>query len=283
MKRALAFLCLLALVLPALAATNDSQTIVIKGSNTFGEELGPRLIEVYQRLHPEIRIELESKGTATGIAALLAGECDIASTSRPANEDEERLARSRGIAFEHRVIGYFGVAIIVNEANPLRALTDAQVPDIFTGRITNWKQVRGSDAPIHLYIRDPSSGAHIGFRELAMRSLPYAATATALKSYREIADAVGADKGGIGYVGINLATAGHVQPVSINRELPSALAVNDGVYPYARQLRLYTVKGKVSPATQEFIKFVLSRRGQQVLDVTGFVPPIAAPVWPPPQ
>jgi phosphate transport system substrate-binding protein len=280
--RSLMFVMGLVLGWPAMGGAGEADRIFIRGSNTFGEELGPRLIEVYRRLHPEVGITIESKGTATGFIALLSGDCDIASASRPATEDEERLARSRGLTLEHHVIGYYGVAIIVNAENSIRALTDTQVANIFAGKITNWKPLAGVAETINVYIRDPSSGTHIGFQELVMSARPYAGSAKSFKSYQQIAEAVGRDRWGIGYVGMNLATSERVQPVSVNHELPSALAVNDGVYPYARQLRLYTIKGKASPATQEFIKFVLSRRGQQVLDVTGFVPPIAAPVWPPP-
>lgn len=267
---------------PALAATNDTQTIVIKGSNTFGEELGPQLIKAYTRLHPEVAIQLEAKGSASGFAALLAGECDIAAASRPANEDELRLARSRRITLSHYVIGYYGVAVIVHATNLVRALTDQQIADVFAGSITNWKQLGGPNARIQTYIRDAVSGTHIGFQELAMNSRPYATGAKALLSYREIVDAVAADPTGIGYVGINVLLPANAQPMRVNREWPTATSVNEGAYPYARQLRLYVNADKLSPAAKEFVQFVLARPGQQILDYLGFVHAIEAPIWPPP-
>src|SRR5688572_21433117 len=93
------------------------QKLVIKGSNTFGEELGPRLVEEFNKRFPDTTIELESKGSASGFSALLAGECDIASSSRLATEDELRLARSRKIRLSQYTIGYYGVAVVVNETN----------------------------------------------------------------------------------------------------------------------------------------------------------------------
>src|SRR5207247_80033 len=108
------------------------------------------LIRVYSKVQPEVTIELEHLGTATGLTALLAGECDLAAASRPATEDKERLARSRGVEVDYYIIGYYGATVIVNTANRLRDLTDRQVRDVFTGTIANWKALGGHDAPIHL-------------------------------------------------------------------------------------------------------------------------------------
>lgn len=257
--------------LAGLCATATAQKIVIKGSNTFGEELAPRLIEEYRLRNPAVTFDLESKGTATGFAALLAGECDIAAASRVANEDELRLARSRGIQMNSHVIGYYAVAIIVNSANPITDLSDEQVRDIFTGAINNWKTLGGQDAPIGVYIRDPVSGAYLGFQELAMQRRPYSAGAKLFTSYAQIAAAVAADKHGIGYVGGQRGQQPGVHAVSINGIAPSVISVNEGLYPYARQLRLYTDSRRESPAVRQFIRFVQSRRGQDVLAELGFV------------
>lgn len=164
--------------------------VVIKGSNTFGEELAPALIERFRKDHPQVTFELESKGSGSGFEALLAGACDIAASSRSATEDEKRLAKSRGVKINDYLIGFYGVAVIVNAQNPVKTLTDAQVRDVFTGTVTNWKNVGGEDAPIQLYIRDPVSGTHLGFRELAMQNKPYADKARMLTRYGEIVNAV---------------------------------------------------------------------------------------------
>lgn len=283
MKRLTALLVVL-LSLFGLAADLITETISVKGSNTFGEELAPNLIAAYRKLHPDTMIDLESKGTGSGFAALMDGQCDIASASRPINEDELRLAQSRGITMDDFIIGYYGVALRVNETNSVRALTDTQVRDIFTGSIRNWKELGGTDAPIHLYIREAASGTHLGFQELAMATRPYATDAKQLKSYTDIVDAVGADPLGIGYVGMNMTSRAKVLQVSVNRVLATAVTVNDGSYPYARQLRLYVNHDKVSPAAKEFIRFVQSNVGQRLLDQIGFVRRTETRVWtlPPP-
>ena len=255
-----------------LAATSAAaEKILIRGSNTFGEELGVRLIAEFHSANPGITVDLESKGTATGFAALTAGECDIAAASRAASEDEFRLARSRGVRLNTRVIGYYGVTVIVNHSSPIASLSDEQVLAIFTGAITDWKSVGGQDGVIQTYIRDPSSGTYLGFQELAMNKQPYASSARRLPNYSEIARAVHADPNGIGYIGMQVQVPTGVRPVTINGIPPTPIAVNEGLYPYARQLTLLTNRRHESPAATRFIRFVLSRRGQETLEQLGYV------------
>jgi phosphate transport system substrate-binding protein len=246
--------------------------VVLKGSNTIGEELAPRLITEYQQEHPAVIIELESKGTGTGFAALLAGSCDIADASRVASNDELTQARIRGIDLNVHTIGHYAVAVIVNGESPIGNLTREQVRDIFTGTVQNWKGVGGEDAPIHLYIRDPISGTYLGFRELAMEDKPYAANTTAFTNYPGITQAVAGDANGIGYTSVELAMTAGVKAISIRGVAPGALSVNEGRYPYSRVLRFYTNSTNETPATLDFIQFVQSPKGQSILTQMGFVP-----------
>src|ERR1051326_6364022 len=187
LSRILLVVCALA----SFVTSASAEKIAIKGSNTFGEELAPQLIDAYHTAHTDVTFDLESKGTATGFAALLAGQCDIASASRSANEDEERLAHSRGIKMDSHTIGYYGVAVIVNERNPVKDMSDAQVRSAFTGIINKWKALGWADGGhVQTYIRDSISGTYLGFQELAMDRMPYVRTAKTFKSYEEIADAV---------------------------------------------------------------------------------------------
>jgi phosphate transport system substrate-binding protein len=255
-------------LVPATAADK----LVIKGSNTFGEELGPRLIAEFRKSHPDVSVELESKGTASGFTALLDGQCDIASASRPASEDEVRRAHSRGIRMRSHTIGYYGVAVVVNEKNPIETLSDSQMRSVFTGAINKWKALGWeNDQLVQTYIRDPVSGTYLGFQELAMERMPYVRTAKPLKSYREIADAVKADPHGIGYVSMNLTDEKGLRVLAVNGILPTVESVYEQNYPYARQLQLYTNSNQESPAAVEFIRFVQSKQGQQILSDMGYV------------
>lgn len=263
-------LFVLALIGSVLTAT--AEKLVIKGSNTFGEELAPHLFDEYHKSHADVTFELESKGSATGFAALLAGQCDIASASRPANEDEERLAHSRGIKMDSHTIGFYGVAVIVNDKNPFKDMSDAQVRSAFTGIINKWKALGWADGgQIQSYIRDPISGTYLGFQELAMDRMPYVRTAKTFKSYEEIADTVKADPNGIGYVSMIVAKQPGVRAVSVNGFALTVESVNDGSYPYARQLRLYTDPKRESAGAKEFIRFCQSKEGQQLIETMGNV------------
>lgn len=261
---------LIPLLLAATVLAASAQTIRIKGSNTFGEELAPRLITEYGKLHPDITVDLEAKGSGSGVLALFDRTCDIAASSRAMTEDEMRMARSRGIVLRNHTIGYYGVAVVVHPALPVNNLTHAQVRDIFTGAVRNWKEVGGTDLAIQVHIRDPVSGTYLGFQELAMDRQPYLADATRHTSYHEIARAVTADAGAIGYVGMTLAAHNGVKALTINGVAPTAPNVADQLYPYARQMRLYTDK-KLNSATKEFIAYVRSVPGQTLLEELGFV------------
>lgn len=246
--------------------------IVIKGSNTIGEELGPQLIAEYKKEHPAANVELESKLTGYGLAALIAGQCNIASASRAPLPDELEQARVRNVELDDHVIGAYSVAVIVNSACPVSDLKREQVRDIFTGAIQNWKDVGGPDAPIALHIRDPISGTYHGFRELAMDNKDHSTNRSTFTNYQGIAQAVARDPNGIGYCSIELTNTPGVKALSIGGIVPTVASINDGKYPYARVLHFYASKGKEEPAAKEFIDFVQSDKGQQIVAQTGNVP-----------
>lgn len=256
----------------AAAFAADKAVVRIRGSNTFGEELGPILIAEYTKANPGVEIQLGTEGSGAGMRALLNGECDIAPTSRLASEDELRLARAKGAKLDSHFLGYYGVAVVVNARNKVKSLTPAQIRDIFTGAIANWSQVGGADAPIKVYIRDPVSGTYLGFQELAMEYRPYAETAVQLKSYHEIADAIAGDRNGIGYSGMTLSHGKGVRQLQVNGIPANASSVNEGLYPYARGLRFYTLAKQEPEAAMAFIRFVRGREGQRIMEQNGYVP-----------
>jgi phosphate transport system substrate-binding protein len=246
--------------------------IAIRGSNTFGEELAPRLIAEYRKEHPTVVFDTEYKGTTYGMGALMVERCDIAAASRPVSTNELQLAKDRDIEFNDYVIGSYSVAVIVNAGSPIGNLTRDQVRDIFTGAVINWKEVGGPDAPIHLCSRDEISGTHLGFRELAMENKPYALGLKAFTNYLGIIQKVAPDANGIGYASIDLVSKNGIKAVSIEGVAPTIASVNGGRYPYARVLHLYTDTKKESPTTRDFVQFVQSKRGQEILTQMGFVP-----------
>jgi phosphate transport system substrate-binding protein len=252
--------------------TGNSGKVLIRGSNTIGEELGPRLIAEYKKDHPAAVVEIESKGTGYGIAALLAGQCGIAAASRAPIKEELELAKERGIELNDYPIGAYSVAVVVNPACPIGNITTNQIRDIFNGTIQNWKEVGGADAAIHLCVRDPISGTYLGFRELAMENKHYASGPKTFTNYTGIVQAVAQDPSAIGYCSIGLASEPNVKALSVEGVAPSATSVKDGKYSYVRILRFYTNKAREEAPCKEFIQFVQSPKGQAILAETGNIP-----------
>jgi len=269
-RNSLALILLTAVV--AGCSGGKPEKIVILGSNTIGEELAPRLIAEYKKQHPGVIFETEFKGTTYGLGGLMVKRCDIAAASRQATTNEVELAKAEGVEFDDHVIGAYDVAVIVNAGNSMGNLSKDQVRDLFIGTVQNWKDIGGADAPVSLYIRHPISGTYLGFRELAMENKPYALTVKTYTNYTEIVRAVAGDPNGVGYSTIPLASQPGVKAVSIDGIAPTVEAVNKGLYPYARVLRLYIDKANATPAAIEFIRFVESEPGQAIVNQMGFAP-----------
>jgi phosphate transport system substrate-binding protein len=257
---------------PETPTITAGEKIIIRGSNTFGEELAPRLIAAYKKDNPAAEFDVESKATVYGFAALLGGKSDIAAASRPPLKEELELAKIRGIEMNDYAVGSYTVAVIVNAGNPVANLTKDQVREIFTGTIKNWKDVGGPDAPISLLIRDPIAGTHLGFKELALGNTAYSSDAKMFTDYAGIVKGVAADAHGIGYTSLDLAKEAGVKGVSVGGVEPSVTTVHQGNYPYSRVVKLHTGKGRESAATKAFIQFVQSERGKAIVAETGFTP-----------
>lgn len=244
----------------------------IKGSDTFGKELGPPLIAAFQAQNPETEVKLTSLGSASGIADLLDDTCDIAASTRTLDETEQRMARSKGVELKSAIAGYYGLAVVVNSENPLKDLSDAAIRDVFTGQATNWKQLGGLDRPIEVLIRDATGGSHLGFRELAMDRRGYAAHAQGFASFEELAQAVSARPDAIGYVEMNLREHPGLHKVSINGIPPNEITVQKGIYPYVQPVWLYARAKSANAAIERFIQFARSKAGQEIVESVGFVP-----------
>jgi phosphate transport system substrate-binding protein len=246
--------------------------IVIRGSNTIGEELAPRLIAEFAKEHPAVKFDLETKATGYGMAALRVGLCDIAAASRPAIAADLELAKDANVEMNEYVLGAYCAAVVVQASNPVTNLTRDQVRGIFTGKIQNWSEVGGPDLAVQVHIRDAISGTHLGFKELAMSNEDYAPRLKLYTNYTGIVTAVAANPGAIGFSGLTSAAKEGVKAVAIDGVLPARQTANDGTYPIARVLRFYTNKAKESPDTKQFIEFVQSSRGQSLMAEMDFAP-----------
>jgi phosphate transport system substrate-binding protein len=266
---------------PASNGGAASAGIVIKGSDTM-VNLGQNWAEVYGT-ESSVNVSVTGGGSGTGFAALINGDTDIAEASRSIKPDEVEKLKAKGVEPKEFVVAQDGLSVIVNPANPVTKLTVAQLGDIFTGKVSNWKQVGGNDAKIVVLSRDKNSGTHVFFLEHILRKgkskgpEEYAVDAQMLPSSQSIADEVASGKDAIGYVGM-----GYVDPAKHKHLLvakdekspyvePTPANVLNNSYPVARPLYFYT-PGEPKPEVKKFIDWVMSAKGQEIVTKQEFVP-----------
>jgi phosphate transport system substrate-binding protein len=245
--------------------------IIIKGSDTLGAKLVPQLAEQFKAQHPGTAFDIAAEGSATGFAALIDKTAAIGMASRPAKPEEIANGKAKGVDLKETIVAYDGIAVIVNTANSIKGLTKKQVEQIFTGEITDWSAVGGSGGKISVYTRNTSSGTYAEFKELAMKKRDYALDSQKLAGNEQIAQEVGKNPNGVGYVGLAYTKATGVKVVPIDGASPSKESVLGKSYPYARPTFFYT-NGEPSGVVKEFIDFIVGPDGQKIVEQVGFVP-----------
>jgi len=273
------FIAALIAFCPSAAFARDS--IQIKGSDTM-VNLGQAWAEEFNRLHPDANIAVTGGGSGTGIAALISGTCDIAECSRAMEPKEIRQARDRGIEPVEEIVALDGIAVVVHPNNPIKNLTMDQLRDIFMGNITNWKQAGGVNKQIVILSREVNSGTHIFFKEHVLRRgqvkgpEEFSPGALLMPSSQAIADEVSNNENAIGYYGM-----GYISPqqkvVAVARDSsspyiePTIENVKSDLYPISRPLYMYT-NDKPKGVIKEFMDFVYSKEGQEIVKKIDFVP-----------
>ncbi len=256
-------------------------TIVNVGSDTM-VNLALAWAEAYHEVRPEISVSVTGGGSGTGIAALINGSTDIANASREMRSEELQEAESAGIMPVEHVVALDAIAVVVNPKNPVDELTIAQISDIFTGHVTNWRAVGGEDRPIVLASRESNSGTYLYFLEKVVRrdepdnNALFSPDALLLPSSEIIGLEVATNPNAIGYDGL-----GYVTPDQKTIRVgltsagpfvaPSIDTVNDGSYPIARPLYMYT-SGEPTGAIEQYLEWIVSDDGQDIVAELGFVP-----------
>ena len=267
MKTKLAAIIALAFV----SVEAHADRLVIKGSDTLGAKLVPQLAEQFKAQHSGTTFDIAAEGSTTGIAAIIDGTAEIGMSSRRAKPAEVGAANGKGKTLKPTVVAYDGIAVIVNSANPITALTKKQVEQIFTGDVTDWSGIGGSGGKISLYTRNTSSGTYSDFKELAMKKRDYAPSSQKMAGNEQIASEVGKNPNGVGYVGLAYTKAGGIKVMPIDGVSPSQQTVLGKTYPYARPTFYYT-NGEPSGLAKEFLDFTIGPTGQKIVAQVGFVP-----------
>ena len=263
-------LVLLAALL-ASVGTVSAQKLVIKGSDTLGAKLVPTIAEEYKAANPGVSFEIAAEGSTTGIAAITDGTAAIGMSSRRAKATEVSGAAAKGISLKPIIVCYDGMAVVVNEKNPITALTKRQVEQIFTGDVSDWSAVGGTAGAFSIYTRNTSSGTYSDWKDLAMKKRDYAPSSQKMAGNEQIAAEVGKNVNGIGYVGVAYIHAPGLKVIPIDGATPTKEAVLSKKYPYARPNFYYT-NGEPSGEAAKFIAFTLGESGQKIVEKVGFIP-----------
>lgn len=252
----------------SLSAGLFAQKLTIQGSTTV-LPIAQAAAEAYMDNNPDANITVRGGGSGTGIAALIDGATDIADASRPMKTKEIKTARGKGVNPVAHVVARDGIALVVHPDNPINKISKEDIKKIYTGEITRWDKL-GEKGTIVVISRDAASGTFEAFNTLALEKAKLTDAALMLASNLEIARTVAQTPGAIGYVGLGYLTD-EIKALKVNGVLPSEATVNDESYPLARPLYMYT-NGTPKGLAKNFLDFVMSPTGQQIVREAGFVP-----------
>lgn len=250
--------------------SRGADQIIVTGSTTI-LPIAEEAAGGFQDLNPGASVLVSGLGSSAGIEAVSTGTSDIGTSSRDLKPEEE------GNGLVDTPIAFDGIAVIVNPSNPVKGLTSAQLRDIFSGKLDNWKDVGGEDRRIDLVNRDEASGTREAFKKIVMGDeAKFDRSAVVLPGTGQVRDVVARSAGAIGYISVGFVeprfTDTRVKALPIDGVIPSESTVASKEYPIARTLHFFT-KGEPSGLSKDYIDYVLSDEVQEGVVVdAGFVP-----------
>ena len=245
------------------AGSSSSSKVTVSGSTSVGSPM-EKLAEVFEEKNEGIKVEVQQLGSSAGIKNAIEGVSEIGMSSRDLKDEE----KSSGL--KETIIATDGIAVITNSANSVTDLTLDQVKDIYTGKITNWKDVGGNDAPIVVVSREDGSGTRDGFQEkVGFESEELVSDAKISDGSGNIKSTVEGNENSIGYISFGYVdekvNSVKIDGVEINHE-----TVANNEYVIARPFILVNKDG-ISDSAKALIDFILSDEGQGILEEKGFI------------
>jgi len=259
---------LTALAVLGLAATSFAGDLPVKGSTTV-QPIMQKAVEAFMVKNKGVSVSISASGSGDGAKALIDGSTPLAMMSREMKESELKQAKDKGVNAKQIVIGYDCLTPIVHPANPVKNLTLAQLKDIYTGKITDWKDVGG--AAISVVSRDSSSGTFEYWNEHVLKKERVFARAQMQASNGAVAQTVSKQKSAIGYVGLAYTQNKGLKAVTVEGVGGSVENTLNGTYPISRGLYLYT-NGEPSGDVAKLVNFILSDEGQKIVASVDYVP-----------
>ena len=263
MKKFISMILTAVLALSLVACGSEKQQVATDGSTSMSKVIGS-LAEAFEA-KSGIEVSYNGSGSGSGIKAVQSGTCDIGLSSR-ALKDDEKEAGLTGT-----VLAYDGIAVIVNPENPVNDLDLETIAKIYTGEITNWSEIGGSDAEIVLIGREAGSGTRSGFEEIVgvEDACQYRQELT---STGDVITAVAGNPGAIGYASV-ASVKDTVKALRVGGVAPTEETVKDGSYTIQRPFVLVTVEGKtLGDAAQKFFDYITSGEANEIIISAGVVP-----------
>ena len=256
-------LCVAAAMM-TVAASSFAGELVINGSTTV-LPIVQKATEAFSKENPSVSISLSGGGSGNGIKALVDGLTTIAMSSRDIKSSEVELAKKNSVSPYRIAVAVDAIVPVVNNANPVKNLTMAQLKAIYEGKIKNWKEVGGSDASIVVVSRDSSSGTFETWEELVIpRALLQTSNGTVVQT-------VAKNKNSIGYIGIGYLDK-QTKALTVDGKVATADTAKSKQWPLARELYFFT-NGAPKADAKTFVDFMLdANKGQKCVKETGFVP-----------
>lgn len=250
------------------SAVPSQSKLTFSGANTIASIVS-EVAEPYKAAHPDVQIDVQTTNSWRGVADARQGIADIGMVNRELKTEEQQNLSAFTIAKD-------GITVIIHQDNPLKSLTNQQIVDIYTDKINNWKQVGGKDAPIIVASR-VESGAALEFFSEYFKIQPSAIRADVVAANtQESMDAVAGNPNAIGYASVGnaesaAASGTAIKLLPINGVAASIDNINNGTFPITRPLNLVT-KNPPSTLVRDFIDFVQSSEGQNIVKKKNFVP-----------
>jgi phosphate transport system substrate-binding protein len=274
MKNTCSILFAASVLAAALPFHASAGNITAKGSDTM-VVLAQKWAEVYMQKNPGTKIQVTGGGSGTGFAALQNKTTDLANASRPIKPKEvSACIKAFGKRPTEYKVALDGLSVYVHHENPLSELSIDQLDGIFTGKIKNWKEVGGPDAPITLYSRENSSGTYEFFKEHVLKGKDFAASAQTMPGTAAVLQSVAKDKNGIGYGGA--AYGEGAKHLKIKRDEaspavePTAENIANQSYPIWRFLFIYVNPDLDKGEIGAYLKWIRSNAGQDVVQQVGY-------------
>jgi len=245
------------------ACSNRNEAGIIVAGSTSVQPYAEVLAEEYMILHPDAVIDIQGGGSSAGIMAAQSGTSNLGMSSRVLKDEEKSLW--------YVEIARDGLAVITNPANPIQSLTLDQISDIYSAKITDWSQLGGTKAKIHIITREDGSGTRDAFVNLVMGESNITPRAIVQDSNGAVRQLVADDPNAIGYISLGLVDE-TVQALQLDGVEATRDNVMNGSYNLSRPF-LFVAQVEPTGQTREFLDYVLSEEGQQILINEGLISP----------